>query len=70
MVSGLVERLQTGEKGQLQDDEEDVVKNAAANAYGGGADTVSSTYSYMLALSDPWYSNCRPIRPFRPSSLL
>ena len=37
MVSGLVEGLHTGAKGQLQDDDEDVIKNAAANAYGGGA---------------------------------
>ena len=54
MVSGLVERLQAGEKSQVQADDEDVIKNAAANAYGGGADTVSScTHIHTLRFSDP-----------------
>ena len=42
MVLGLVEGLQAGEKTQVQEDEEDVIKNAAASAYAGGADTVSN----------------------------
>ena len=54
MVSGLVEGLQAEEKGQVQEDAEDVIKNAAANAYGGGADTVGiCTHIYILRFSDP-----------------
>ena len=54
MVSGLVEGLQAAEKSQAQADDEDVIKNAAANAYGGGADTVGTcSHIYQLGFSDP-----------------
>ena len=43
MVLGLFEGLRTGKKAQMQGDEEDVIRNAAAaSAYAGGAGTMSS----------------------------
>ena len=68
MVSGLLEKLQAREKDHVQEDE-DVIKSSAANAYGAGYDTVStSTYNCIGHLSNSWWDTCRRFPPSRPSS--